>query len=181
MAKNISREIKKIFLIDQSDRISEKLRKLPDKERWEIIGERDRKRIDKLNIYLKKKQNLSGLDLFRAGIIMQHGGRLKYIRKANQLAKLSAEKGYKKAKWLYAASLDRSLMMQKKKQKFGTQYVKQKNGKWRVYPIAPGMSDRIRAEYSVKPLQEIKKVVISLNRRENAINKKVGLTLRKEL
>lgn len=176
--KRIDKAINKLFLSDQRDRNSEKLRKLSDKERWEIIGERDRKRIDKLNNYLKKNKKLSGLDLFRAGIIMQHGGRLKYIRKANQLAKLSAEKGYKKAKWLYAASLDRSLMMQQKKQKFGTQYVKQKNGKWRVYPIAQGMSDRVRAEYNVKPLHQIKKIVGSLNRMDGS-TRKVGLTIKK--
>ncbi len=175
----ITKIVKKLFDEDQGDRASIKFKKHTDKKRFQIIGLRDDKRIKKLQQILDKKPILHGIDYFRAGLIFQHGRSLNSIRKARELAKMSFGLGYKRGKWLYAAATDRLLMMQGKKQKFGTQFTKNiETGKWSLHPIQPRTTDAERKKYKVKSLQKIKKMVDILNSKNATTSSlsNIGLT-----
>ena len=176
--RKISDKIKKIFNADQKDRVSAKLKNYSDKERWGIIGARDRKRLLFLVRLLKKKLHLSGADYFRAAMIFQHGSDVKHIKKAQELAKKGMGLENEKCRWLYAAATDRILMMKGKKQKFGTQF-KKNGGKWELHPVQPGITDAERRRYNVLPLRKIKIVAGSLNRetgKSSFPRTKIGLT-----
>ncbi len=177
----IQKSIKKLFDEDQRDRFSIIFRKYSDRKRLNLIGKRDKKRIDILQKILRKKPELRGIDYFRAGIIFQHGQNIALIRIARQLAKKSFENGYESGRWLYAAATDRLFMMWGKKQKFGTQFRK-KNDQWELHPLQEKTTDQERKKYNVLPLQKIRKVSLSLNGRSSKpyIPKaRIGLTERK--
>jgi len=179
MNRNTKAIIKGLFEEDQADRRSATLRKLSDKKRWAYIQPRDKKRIEEVKRIIEKNSNLKGLDYFRAGIIFQHGTRLENIKTAQELAHKGHKLGHKKSKWLYAAATDRILTRQGKKQRFGTQYQKNDQGKWGLYPVQKSTTDKERRKYNVKSLQEAKEMVSYLNRRDARLWKKIGLTRRK--
>jgi len=122
MKRNIQKRIKILLDKDQQDRKSPSLLKKTPKERWKIIQKKDDRRREEINSILKSNENFRGVDYFRMGLIFQHGMILDSIKQARDLAKKGIEKGHKKSRWLYAAAIDRLLMMQKKKQKYGTQF-----------------------------------------------------------
>jgi hypothetical protein len=68
--------------------------------------------------------------------------------------------------------------MRGRKQKFGTQFQKNKNGQWELHPIEPATTDSERRHYNVMPLREIKKVAARMSRR-GASQRRIGLTRRK--
>jgi len=122
--------LKKLFKEDQQDR-----RKIKDtKQFMNWLVRRDLERRKKLQGLIRKKLLKTAEDYFMAAMIFQHGGTVQYVKKARELAKKAMGLGNKDARWLYAAATDRILMMQGKKQKFGTQYV-QKDGKYQLYPV----------------------------------------------
>lgn len=177
--KKLSKFIKKLLDDDQDDRAAPRSKGYSDKKRLRIIGVKDEERIKSLQKVLDEEINLRGIDYFRAGLIFQHGRDLQLIRKAKEYAKMSFELGYEPGRWLYAAATDRILMMQRKKQKFGTQFIKNtRSGKWFLHPVQTGTTDSERGRYNVIPLQDIKKVVNKLNRSLNI--SKIGLTRKHE-
>lgn len=97
-------------------------------------------------------------------MIFHHGTTLADYKKAIALAKKGMALGNKRAKWLYAAAIDRLLIKQGKKQKYGTQY-QIKNGKWILYPVDPKVTDRERAQYGVIPLKEARTNVKAWNKK----------------
>lgn len=174
----IQKQIGKIFDADWKDRSSGRSRKYSDERRFEIIRKHDSQRRNVLEKALNKNPKLRGIDYFRAAMIFQHGQNLESIRKARYFAKKSFLFGYETGKWLYAAATDRLLMMQNKKQKFGTQFRK-RNGVWELHPIRKATTDRDRKRYSVLPLHKIKLVLSSLNgksRLYRTSKKTIGLT-----
>ena len=56
-------------------------------------------------------------------------------------------------KWLYAATLDRYLLSQGKKQKFGSQFI-QKDDTWELAPLDNSITDEERAKYYVPPISD---------------------------
>lgn len=60
-------------------------------------------------------------------------------------------------KWLYAATLDRYLLSQGKKQKYGTQFIK-KGDVWEMAPFDNSITDAERAKYFVPPISDALKV-----------------------
>lgn len=150
-----SQLIKTLFEKDQSDR--KKIKNTKQFMNW--IVKKDLRRRKKLQELIRKKLLKTPRDYFMAAMIFQHGGTVQYVRKAKEFAKKAMEFGNRDARWLYAAAIDRILMMQNKKQKFGTQYV-QKNGKWQPYPINPKTTDKERKKYNVPTLKK------ALNRAE---------------
>lgn len=67
-----------------------------------------------------------------------------------------------RAKWLAAASKDRSLMWQGKPQLYGTQF-KRVDNRWVLWEVDPTVTDEERAKWNVPPLAEQKKKEAELN------------------
>ncbi len=112
---------------------------------------------------LKKhlSRNLTGKQLWMAGMVYHHGFTITSSKKALGLAKKSLKKGYKPAKTLIAQSTDRLLQLQGKPQKFGTQVVKLKNGKWKMYRLDGTITDKDREEHGLPPLKILKRYIES--------------------
>ena len=67
----------------------------------------------------------------------------------------AVQMGDSSAKWLAAASLDRSLLMAGKPQKYGTQFGYTEPDGWKIAePIDPTVTDEERAEWNVPPLKD---------------------------
>ncbi|MDP3729355.1 MAG: hypothetical protein Q8R26_01180 [bacterium] len=140
--------LKKIFKEDQIDRRGN----LPSSK----IIKRDFLRKQKVEKLLRSNNLKTGQDYYYAAMILHHSGKKKYTRKAIQLLEKSIDLGYKKARWLYAAAFDRLLLLQGRKQRFGTQFKKEKNGLWKLYPVDNKTTDRDRITYNVPPMNKIK-------------------------
>jgi len=108
-------------------------------------------------------------DKLNAALILQHTG-LTFCDKrlvsaspdncllAHYLSKNAFEAGYKDARYLVAASIDRYLSFTEGYQKYGTnRIINQETGKEELVPIDRKTSDSERAKYGVSPLSEILK------------------------
>src|SRR5690606_18074999 len=143
--RELQNRIKILFTEDQSDRSSSKLLKKQLRGRWKSIQRRDALRRKKIEEILKKGKVFRGVDYFRMGVMFQHGTTVESIKKAKALARKGVEMGHNKSKWLYAASIDRILMMQNKKQKYGTQLFRdRKSGEWLLHPVSENTTDEER-------------------------------------
>jgi hypothetical protein len=154
-------QIQKIYKADQSDRFDMKF----DKKSLSDLEKRDRERMKKLEILLKTKPELNGKELYMIAMIYQHGITIPEYKKAVMYAKRSMGKGYKKARWLYIAAIDRLLMHQGKKQKFGTQYIR-KRGVWYLYGVNKKTTDEERKKYGLPSLQKILQELKDLNKKK---------------
>lgn len=153
LKRKYNKRIHEIFLSDQKDHSAVRIELYNKKGDWEKLTKRDRKRQKNiLKILKNKKLVFTGEDYFMTGIIFQHGTNIADSKMAVSLAKRGAKMGNDKAKWLYAAAIDRLLIRRGGKQKFGTQYIKKK-GEWTLYPVNPKTTDRERASYNVIPLK----------------------------
>ena len=106
-------------------------------------------------------------DKFNAGLILQHTGvtfcdkRLVSISPynyllAHNLFTSAFEAGYKEARYLVAASIDRYLTFTQGYQKYGTNRIfNQETGKEELVPIDRKTSDSERAKYGVPSLSEL--------------------------
>ncbi|MGH9838722.1 MAG: hypothetical protein ACREEM_08060 [Blastocatellia bacterium] len=108
-------------------------------------------------------------DKFNAALVLQHTG-LKYCEKrlvgispdnyllAHHLALSAFEAGYKDARQLVAATIDRYLYFTEGYQKYGTQQIfNQETEKDEWAPIDRKTSDSERAKYGVPPLDKLLK------------------------
>lgn len=108
-------------------------------------------------------------DKYNAALILQHTG-LTFCDKrlvslspdnyllAHNLFKSAFEAGYKDARYLVAASIDRYLSFTEGYQKYGTNRINnQETGKEELVPIDRKTSDSERARYGVPPLSELLK------------------------
>jgi hypothetical protein len=154
-----NQELSKIFREDQKDRIETD----QTKKTWMAwVKKRDKDRKQKVLSLIKNRKITTAEDLFRAAMIFHHSDSLVDIKKAQQLAKKSMSLEHKKGRWLYAAAIDRLMIMKGKPQKFGTQY-KMKKGKGKTYyelfPIDPKTKDSDRIKFRIKPLDKIPKII----------------------
>jgi len=155
MPKNkYNKKIYKLFIEDQRDRSGKKISKYITKKDWNKLKKRDKERQDKIAAILKENINLTGHDYFMIAMIYQHGTKISHSKKAIKYSALGIKLNDNDSKWLFAAATDRLLMRRNKKQKYGTQYQKMKNGKWRLYPYDRKTTDKERAEYNVIPLKD---------------------------
>lgn len=107
---------------------------------------------------LQKGRIRSSEELYFAAFILQHAQCNQLTKAANRLAELAVRRGDDKAKWLYAATLDRYLLSLGQPQKYGTQFTLQ-NGRKVLMPVDPSTTDADRAKYNVPPLSEASKDV----------------------
>lgn len=139
--------LSRIYKEDQADRLDSSLS-------YKVITKRDSERRELVREILKGEKVFSAKELYIASMIFHHSGDLSDLKLARKLAKLSSDLDYKKALWLFAAITDRILMLEKKPQKYGTQFVKKSSkGKWKLYPVNKRTTDKQRAEFNVPPLQ----------------------------
>ena len=149
-------KLKQYFQEDQNDRGNKKL------SATEMTRRDAQRRREVRRIILEQKLK-AGADFYHAAFIFHHGPHKVDSQRAIHLAKKSMERGYKKARWLYAAAFDRFLMKNKKLQKFGTQFFKKKNGSWQLWPLDQETTDAERTLFGVKSLVRLKKQIERLN------------------
>ena len=106
----------------------------------------------------------SAKDYYLAAMIFHHGSGIHDSIKAVNLSEKSHKLGYKKSLAFYAACLDRLLIKQGKKQKFGTQYRKKDaRSKWKLLPVDSRTTDEERKIYNMAPLKELMRNIEKLN------------------
>jgi len=154
--KKEDKRIYKLFMGDQKDHSAVMIETYKTKADWNKLTKRDKSRQYLALKILKEKKSLTCEDYFRLAMLFQHGTRIIDSKKAISLSKKGALLGSNDAKWLYAAAVDRLLIRQRRKQKFGTQYRKMEGGKWFLLPVDPKTTDKERAEYNVVPLKQAK-------------------------
>lgn len=103
------------------------------------------------------KKSLTPDDFYHVAFVFHHGPSKADSQHAVRLAQESVKRGSKKAKWLYAATVDRLLIKNGKRQKFGTQFRKKKNGEWILFPVDTKTTDAQRANLNVPPLIQLKR------------------------
>lgn len=149
---------KRLYLLYKADQGDRSKLRLGDKVGMKKMGERDRKRQREVITILRNKKSLTASDYYRAAMIFQHASG-KVHKKAILLAKKSMDMGHVRAKWLYAAAVDRALVSVGKKQKFGTQFRVLKDDTATPFPIDKRTSDTLRLKYNVPPIAEAKKKI----------------------
>lgn len=143
----MNQQLKQIYENDITDRNNA----IPD----DLLNENDRERILLVQQILDETPNLQAQDYHHAAFIFQHGETLDHYKEAHKLAMKAVELGDETARWLAAASLDRSLLMDGKPQKYGTQFIKlSEESDWELaLPIDPSVTDEERAIWNVPPLK----------------------------
>ena len=155
-------QLREIMYADQADRQVE-----PGPDQWKDISKRDAARRAKVQDELAAGRVQTSADFYNAALVMQHGDTLEDIRMAHALATIAASLDPldRSARWLKAASWDRLLLRQKKPQWYGTQYVRDTNGKWALYEVdESAVTDADRIELAAPTIAEAKKRVEVMNR-----------------
>jgi hypothetical protein len=135
-------ELRAIFEADQGDRRS---------GMGPELAARDRDRRRRVLELLAAGDVVDGADYYHAAMVFQHGGSLASYRRARELALRAVELGHPPARWLAAAALDRLLVRQGRRQRYGTQYRMWGDDRMLV-EVDPVTTDEERAEWGVPPL-----------------------------
>ena len=105
-----------------------------------------------------------GTDHANAALIVQHGSVPEDYLLAHVLAAAGASKGNRLARWLSAATLDRSLQSLGKTQVYGTQFKRDPPAPLSTKPIDPGLlTDAVRKASEVPSLAEQERSLLKLN------------------
>lgn len=146
--------LRRLYYQDKQDHNRKKWIQATKKEIAKVeIREKERKR-KVLSLY-KKEGIKSATDYHYAALIFQHGSSPDDYKTAHQFAKKAVKLGNSSACWLMAATLDRWLLSTGKAQKYGTQFRKDKNGKWQLaLPVDKNTTDEERARYGVPALSQ---------------------------
>lgn len=139
-------QLKQIYAADIADRNN----KIPSEQ----LNANDKKRLDLVKKILTNSEGLSAQDYHHAALIFHHGEKLEDCKRAHELAIRAVDLGDESARYLAAASLDRSLLMEGQAQKYGTQFKLNDKGEWQlVTPIDPSITDEERTEWNMPPLK----------------------------
>lgn len=161
LRSTIKKRLEDLYKADQNDR---KNWKWDSTNFLKEVRKRDKDRRTEVKWLLEQEKGLNGKDYCHGAMIYQHGDSKSDYKKANLLTKKAVQKGYDPAKWLYAASLDRYLVSQGKSQKYGTQYKRNKNGKYELFPLDLTVTDLQRKELNVPTISEMKQRIKILNK-----------------
>ena len=123
---------------------------------WEELGKQDEERRRAVMSLLEAGEIQTDQDFYNAAMIFQHGESADDIRLAHAFSTIaSALGGSASAKWLVAASWDRLMVRFAQPQWYGTQYVRDDEGRWVLYEVDPNaVTDEQRAEWTVPSLEE---------------------------
>ena len=140
-----------------------------DSRKGKEIARTDDERVKLVLALIGQGAVLSPEDKFNAALILEHTG-LTFCDKrltgrspdnyllAHHLFKSAFESGYKEARSLVAASIDRYLTFTEGYQKYGTSRLNnQETGKEELVPVDRKTPDSERAKYGVPPLAELLK------------------------
>lgn len=119
------------------------------------MGERDRRRRERLTVLLTEDSFQDAADNWHAAMLLQRGDSLDDYWRAHELAKHGAALGHAGCRWLAAAAYDRWLVNQGQPQKFGTQS-RTIGGHLVLCSIDPATTGAERAEGLAKPLAELR-------------------------
>ncbi|QBD79316.1 hypothetical protein EPA93_26340 [Ktedonosporobacter rubrisoli] len=155
-------ELQALFAADQAER---KIHPAYGEAEYRELRKHDTQRRERVQALMQAGALQEAEDYYHAAMIFQHGETLEEIWQAHTLALTAAEKGYRRAKWLAAAAMDRWLMYQGKPQKYGTQFVPDGKG-YRLWELDPATSDAERAAWNVPSLNEQQRRAEQLSRDE---------------
>lgn len=142
----INLELEKMYLDDQEDR--------SHFEKDELSGEelvnRDSKRLKILKHMLQNNEiDLNEVwNLHYSALILHHSEERADNEMARDFAKNAVDKGSSTSKWLFAATVDRLLIREGKKQKFGTQF-QIINGKKVYFPVDGSVSETEKTQFGI--------------------------------
>jgi hypothetical protein len=111
-----------LYLQDQNDMPTQTPRTNPSPEAAKAFDERGAARRASVRAMVSRGEITSGNDFYEAAYIFQHGETAADYLFAHVLALDALAKGYDRAKWISAATLDRYLQLIGQPQIFGTQY-----------------------------------------------------------
>lgn len=158
----MNKRLEDIFKDDQQERVAWK--------EWgrsistDDVKRRDNERLRAVLTMIEADELKDAVDFYHAAMVLQHGDRVEHYKLANELCQKAIDLGEERAKWLYAATMDRYLMNTGNKfQKYGTQYKKNDKDVWELYPVDPETSDVDRAEVNVLNLEHLKDQEKKLN------------------
>lgn len=103
----------------------------------------------------------SAREYYAAAWVLNHGDTSGEAFRAHELAARADRLGYRKARWLAAAALDRSLMYAGRPRKFGSNIIPDGQG-WRLWDVDPATTDAERAEHDMPPLQHMRERAASM-------------------
>ncbi len=155
-------KLKEIYIQDQKER--ENWKEWGKSISLEEVQKRDSDRLQTTLAIINNKELIEGIDYYHAAMVLQHSSKVEHYKLANELCLKAIELDEQKAKWLYAATLDRYLLNSGNKyQKYGTQYKTNKDGLFELCPIEPSTTDEMRAEFNVPTLKKLKEKELTLN------------------
>ncbi|GAC1449622.1 MAG: hypothetical protein NVSMB9_33590 [Isosphaeraceae bacterium] len=155
-------ELAKLHDEDQADRMPKDGKPID----WAVVSKRDRQRESRVKALYEKGEIHSGRDYQRAAMVLQHASTPEDFLLAHEFCVVALAKGEREARWLAAATEDRLLMNLARPQRFGTQYRSSgPDDPWRLYKVAPGVTDNLRRELNVPTLAEARE-------RESRMNEK---------
>jgi hypothetical protein len=123
---------------------------------YRALRERDRARraeADAALCRLREEGGASAEDLYHAAWLFHHGDEPEEARRAHDLSRESASRGFARARWLAAAAYDRWCMYEGRPQKYGTQFVPD-GVRHRLWDVDPETTDAERASWDVPSLAE---------------------------
>lgn len=153
-------ELERLYKEDQADREAGPNAKID----WQAVSKRDAERRARVREIVDKGGATTSTDYYHAAMVYQHGTEVSEYDEAHRLAMKAVEldQDNKEAKWLAAASKDRSLMWQGKPQLYGTQF-KKVDDRWVLWEVDPAITDEEWAKWNVPPLAEQRKKLEKLN------------------
>lgn len=155
-------ELARLYEQDQSDRTPENEELLG----WRIITARDKARELRAKELYANNALQTGADYYHAAMILQHADLPEDYLLAHELCVVAISKGEQRAKSLAAKSEDRFLMAIGRPQRFGTQFVSQNNGPFRLYTMDIGVTDELRRLMDVPSLAEAKAREAKMNKKK---------------
>lgn len=158
VAASQNAELRAIYEADQADR------RTPDID-WAVVQPRDEQREKRVAEILEAQGATVADDYWHAAMVFQHGLTPDQIRRARSLALKAVELDprHDSARWLAAAALDRELMYENKPQKYGTQFKREPEKGWYLWPVDPSTTDQERDEWNVPTLTTQQKRLALMN------------------
>jgi len=135
---------------------------------WSKVGPQDAQRRDEVTKMLHAGCVRTANDFYNAALIFQHGGLVDDYQLAYALASVSKklDPGNKDARWLTAASWDRTMRAWGKPQWYGTQYTgpHASGSKWQLYMVdEAAVTDEQRSALGVQTVAEMRARIRRLN------------------
>jgi len=147
-------ELNALCAADQADRLPPPGKGID----WSLVGPRDRVREARVLEMYSNDALRTGKDYFHAALVLQHSQTADVHLLAHELSIVAIVKGERQARWLAAAAEDRFLMNIGRPQRFATQFRSEPpSGGMRLYKVDPAVTDTLRHQLDVPPLDEAKK------------------------